>query len=101
MAFLDQIKRAADGTTFALKRATDRSKITSREASNRKNIANQFRDLLKNSVNGDEYADALSQAADNFALKEAYELGQKSKVLSKTKTGNVFSQEYDNLKNNC
>lgn len=98
LAFLDQIKRSADGTTYALKRATDRSKITSREASNRKNIANQFRDLLKNSVNGDEYADALSQAADNFALKDAYELGQKSKVLSKTKTGNVFSQEYDNLK---
>jgi hypothetical protein len=98
LAFLDQIKRSADGTTFALKRATDRSKITSREAGNRKNIANQFRDLLKNSVNGDEYADALSQAADNFALKEAYELGQKSKVLSKTKTGNVFSQEYENLK---
>ncbi len=98
LAFLDQIKRSADGTTFALKRATDRSKITSREASNRKNIANQFRDLLKNSVNGDEYADALSQAADNFALKDAYELGQKAKVLSKTKTGNVFSQEYDNLK---
>ena len=98
LAFLDQIKRSADGTTYALKRATDRSKITSREASNRKNIANQFRDLLKNSVNGDEYADALSQAADNFALKDAYELGQKAKVLSKTKTGNVFSQEYDNLK---
>jgi len=98
LAFLDQIKRAADGTTFALKRATDKSKITSREASNRKNIANQFRDLLKSSVNGDEYADALLQASDNFALKDAYELGQKAKVLSKTKTGNVFSQEYDNLK---
>ena len=98
LAFLDQIKRAADSTTFALKKSTGADKIDSRTVSNRKDISNQFRDLLKNSVDGDDYINALSQSADKFALNEAYDLGLKAKTLTKSKFGQTIDVQYESLK---
>jgi hypothetical protein len=97
LAFLDQIKRAADGVTFALKKSTGADKIDSRTVSNRKDISNQFRELLKNSVDGDDYINALSQSADKFALNEAYELGVKAKTLTKSKLGQTVDDQYQSL----
>lgn len=97
LAFLDQIKRAADGATFALKKSTGADKIDSRTVANRKDISSQFRELLKNSVDGDDYINALSQSADKFALNEAYDLGVKAKTLAKSKLGQTVDDQYQSL----
>jgi len=81
LEFLDLIKRVADQKTF---QQVVKGSINKQMAGPRKTIANNFRNLLKDSVNGDEYISALNQAADGFALKEAYDLGIKFKKPSAT-----------------
>lgn len=81
LEFLDLIKRVADQKTF---QQVVKGSINKQMAGPRKTIANNFRNLLKDSVNGEEYISALNQAADGFALKEAYDLGTKFKKPSAT-----------------
>jgi hypothetical protein len=98
LEFLDLIKRAADSKTYNLKTSSVGSeKITSAAANNRQKIANNFRNLLKGSVGGDEYVTVLNNASDRFSLIKAYELApklQKQSVKSK-----FFKTAFGNLKN--
>jgi len=93
LEFLDMIKRVADQTTF---KAVREGTIDAQMAGPRKKIANNYRDTLKSSVQGDEYVSALDQASDKFGLSDAYNKGiAANKVSANTKT---FKSAYDNLK---
>lgn len=93
LEFLDMIKRVADQTTF---KAVKEGTIDAQMAGPRKTIANNFRDILKSSVQGDEYVSALNQASDKFGLSDAYTKGiAANKVSANTKT---FKSAYDDLK---
>lgn len=96
LMFLDQIKRAVDTKTFALKTTTGSNKIDKRTVDLRKNVANQFRDLLKNSVKGDDYANVLNQASDRFALGDAFEMG--AKLRNRSIKSDTFKKAFNNLK---
>lgn len=96
LIFLDQIKRAVDTKTFALKATTSSNKIDKRTVDLRKNVANQFRDLLKNSVKGDDYANVLNQASDRFALGDAFEIG--AKLRKKSIRLETFQKAFNSLK---
>jgi len=96
LAFLDQIKRSADTKTFGLKTTTASNKIDSRTANNRKDVANQFRDLLKNSVKGDEYSTVLKKGADKFSLEEAFNQG--NKLQARTTKAETFRNYFNGLK---
>ena len=98
LEFLDLIKRAADSKTFNLKTSSVGSeKITSAAANNRQKIANNFRDLLKDSVDGNEYVTVLNNASDRFALIKAYELAPK--LQKKSVKSKFFKTAFENLKN--
>lgn len=93
LEFLNLIKRSADQQTFQKVRE---GSINKERARNRKKIANSFRESLKNSVVGSEYKDALSMAADRFALQDAFEKGV---MFGKKSTGaKTFNKEFNNLK---
>lgn len=96
LAFLDQIKRSADQKTFGLKTTTGSNKIDSRTASNRKDVANQYRDLLKDSVKGDEYSTALKKGADKFSLEDAFNQG--NKLQARTTKAETFKKYFNGLK---
>ena len=96
LEFFDLIKRVADQKTF---QQIIKGSINKQMAGPRKKIANNFRDLLKDSVNGDEYINALNQAADNFALKDAYDLGVKFKKPSATAVS--FDKQFTKFKTNA
>ena len=96
LEFLDMIKRAADQKTFQKVRE---GTIDKQMSGPRKTIANNFRNLLKESVEGEEYVTALNQAADRFALKEAFDLGVKFHKPSTT--GSAFEKTFNNLKTNA
>jgi len=96
LIFLDQIKRAVDAKTFALKTTTSSNKIDKRTVDLRKDVANQFRDLLKNSVKGDDYANVLNQASDRFALGDAFEMGKK--LRKKAIRVDAFKKQFNSLK---
>jgi hypothetical protein len=96
LIFLDQIKRAADAKTFALKTTTGSNKIDQRTVELRKDVANQFRDLLKNSVKGNDYANVLKQASDRFALGDAFEIG--AKLRKKSIKLDAFKTKFNSLK---
>jgi len=72
LEFLNLIKKSADTQTF---KKVKEGSINKERANNRKKIANSFRTVLKDSVEGTEYKDALSMAADRFALQDAFEKG--------------------------
>jgi hypothetical protein len=98
LEFLDLIKRAADSKTFNLKTSSVGSeKITEAAAINRQKIANNFRDLLKGSVDGDEYVAVLNNASDRFSLIKAYELAPK--LQKKSIKPEVFETAFKGLKN--
>ena len=96
LEFLDLIKRVADQKTF---QQVMKGSIDKQMSGPRKTIANNFRNLLKDSVNGDEYISALNQAADGFALKEAYDLGTKFKKPSATAVS--FDKQFTKFKTNA
>jgi hypothetical protein len=96
LEFLDLIKRVADQKTF---QQVMKGSIDKQMSGPRKAIANNFRNLLKDSVNGDEYISALNQAADGFALKEAYDLGTKFKKPSATAVS--FDKQFTKFKTNA
>ncbi|BAQ90444.1 hypothetical protein [uncultured Mediterranean phage uvMED] len=98
LEFLDLVKRAADSKTFNLKTSSVGSeRITGSVAGNRQKIANNFRELLKESLNGDEYITATNNASDRFSLINAYELAPKLQKAS-VKLG-PFKTAFNNLKN--
>ena len=92
LEFLDLIKKSADQQTFA--KVADRV-IDKEVARNRKKIANNFRNILKNSVLGSEYKDALSMAADRFALQDAFEKGVMFRKPSTS--AKAFNKEFNKL----
>lgn len=96
LEFLDLIKRVADQKTY---QQVIKGSINKQMAGPRKTIANNFRNLLKDSVNGDEYISALNQAADSFALKDAYDLGVKFKKPSATAVS--FDKQFTKFKTNA
>lgn len=96
LEFLDLIKREADQKTF---QQVMKGSINKQMAGPRKTIANNFRNLLKESVEGDEYVSALNQAADSFALKDAYDLGVKFKKPSATAVS--FNKQFTKFKTNA
>lgn len=96
LEFLDLIKRKADQKTF---QQVMKGSINKQMAGPRKTIANNFRNLLKESVEGDEYVSALNQAADSFALKDAYDLGVKFKKPSATAVS--FNKQFTKFKTNA
>jgi len=96
LEFLDLIKRVADQKTF---QQVIKGSINKQMSGPRKAIANNFRNLLKESVNGDEYISALNQASDGFALKEAFDLGAKFKKPSATSVS--FSKQFTKFKTNA
>jgi len=96
LEFLDLIKRVADQKTY---QQIMKGSINKQMSGPRKKIANNFRDLLKNAVNGDEYVGALNQAADNFALKDAFDLG--SKFHKPSATGKMFEKQFKKFKTNA
>lgn len=96
LEFLDLIKRVADQKTF---QQIMKGSINKQMAGPRKAIANNFRNLLKESVDGDEYVSALNQAADSFALKDAYDLGVKFKKPSATAV--ALEKQFTKFKTNA
>jgi len=92
LEFLDLIKKSADQQTYA--KVADRS-IDKEMAKNRKKIGNSFRDILKDSVLGSEYKDALSMAADRFALQDAFEKGVMFRKPSTS--AKAFNKEFNKL----
>jgi hypothetical protein len=93
LEFLNLIKRSADQQTF---QKIKEGSINTERARNRKKIANAFRENLKDSVLGTEYKDALSMAADRFALQNAFEKGAMFKKPSSS--AKAFDKEFNNLK---
>ena len=93
LEFLDMIKRVADQQTFE---KILKGKINKQQSGPRKLIANNFRDLLKNSVKGDDYISALNQSSDKFLLQVAFELG--TKLHKKSATSEFFNKQFNNLK---
>tara|TARA_Y100001937_G_scaffold40090_2_gene56935 strand:+ start:1819 stop:3957 length:2139 start_codon:yes stop_codon:yes gene_type:complete len=89
LEFLDQIKRVADQQTFE---KIIKGSINKQMSGPRKKIANDFRELLKNSVKGDEYVNALNQAADSFLLQDAFNLG--AKFHKPTATAKAFENQF-------
>ncbi len=89
LEFLDLIKRVADQKTFA--KIRDNS-IDKQMALPRRKIANNFRNLLKDSVEGDEYVNALDQAADSFLLQDAFNLG--AKFHKPSATAKAFENQF-------
>tara|TARA_R110001592_G_scaffold363154_1_gene680725 strand:+ start:971 stop:3115 length:2145 start_codon:yes stop_codon:yes gene_type:complete len=96
LEFLDMIKRAADQKTYQKVRE---GTIDKQMSGPRKTIANNFRNLLKESVEGEEYVTALNQASNRFELKEAFDLGVKFHKPSAT--GNAFEKTFNALKSNA
>tara|TARA_R110002020_G_scaffold288931_2_gene504414 strand:+ start:1052 stop:3268 length:2217 start_codon:yes stop_codon:yes gene_type:complete len=96
LEFFDLIKRVADQKTY---QQIIKGSINKQMALPRKTIANNFRDLLKDSVNGDEYISALNQAADNFALKDAYDLG--AKFHKPSTTAKAFDNQFSKFGTNA
>lgn len=96
LEFFDLIKRVADQKTF---QQIVKGSINKQMAGPRKTIANNFRDLLKDSVSGDEYINALNQAADNFALKDAYDLG--AKFHKPSTTAKAFNNQFSKFNTNA
>tara|TARA_R100000808_G_C2155259_1_gene167277 strand:- start:10485 stop:12701 length:2217 start_codon:yes stop_codon:yes gene_type:complete len=96
LEFFDLIKRVADQKTY---QQIIKGSINKQMAGPRKKIANNFRDLLKESVKGNEYINALNQAADNFALKDAYDLG--AKFHKPSATAKSFNNEFSKLNTNA
>ena len=96
LEFFDLIKRVADQKTY---QQIIKGSINKQMAGPRKTIANNFRDLLKDSVNGDEYISALNQAADNFALKDAYDLG--AKFHKPSTTAKAFDNQFSKFNTNA
>jgi len=98
LEFLDLIKRAADSKTYNLKTSSVGSeKIPPPVVQNRRKIANNFRDLLKESVDGNEYVTVLNNASDRFDLIKAYELAPK--LQKKSVKSKFFKTAFENLKN--
>jgi hypothetical protein len=93
LEFLNLIKRSADTKTFQKVRE---GSIDKEMAKNRRKIANSFRENLKNSVVGSEYKDALSMAADKFALQEAFDKGVR--FNKKSASARAFNKEFNSLK---
>ena len=93
LEFLDMVKRVADQSTY--KKVRDGT-IDKQMAGPRRQIANNFREKLKQSVDGDEYETVLSEAADNFSLKEAYDFG--SQFGKGSATAKAFAKKFSNLK---
>lgn len=96
LEFLDLIKRVADQKTF---QQIVKGSINKQMAGPRKTIANNFRKLLKDSVVGDEYVSALDQAADSFALKDAFDLG--SKFHKPSTTAIAFDKQFSKFNTNA
>ena len=93
LEFLDLVKRVADRKAF--KEYQDRT-IDKSMMGTRKKITNNFRNILKNSIDGDEYALATKSAADIFDLEDAYKLGvdsYKTNIPSPK-----FFKNFENLK---
>lgn len=92
LEFLDLIKKSADQQTFQKIRE---GSINKQRSNSRKKIANQFRNLLKDNVVGNEYKDALGMAADKFALQDAFDKG----VLFRKPSTNAknFNKEFNKL----
>ena len=95
LEFLDLIKKSADQQTY--QKVVDGS-INKDRAISRKKIANNFRNILKESTIGDEYAEVLKQGADKFSLLEAFEKGTIAHKPSSN--AKLFFKEYNNLKTN-
>jgi len=96
LEFLDQIKRSADQKTFA---KVQEGKISKEMAGPRKKIANNFRNLLKNSIEGEEYVTALNQASDRFELQKAFDLAVK--FYKPSVTSKAFEKTFNTLKSNA
>ncbi len=96
LEFLDLIKRVADQKTY---QQIVKGSINKQMAGPRKAIANNFRNLLKDSVEGDEYLTALNQASDSFTLKDAFDLGAKFKKPSSTAIS--FEKQFNKLETNA
>lgn len=96
LEFLDMIKRAADQRTYQKVRE---GTIDKQMSGPRKKIANNFRDLLKESAEGEEYVTALNQASNRFELKEAFDLGVKFHKPSATV--GTFEKIFNSLKSNA
>ena len=95
LEFLDQIKRAVDRKTFNLQTTTTVEKIGPDVVLSRKNVANQFREILKDSTKGGEYATALAKSADKFALNDAFKLGQQ--LQKRSTKGSDFKKSFNDL----
>tara|TARA_R110002153_G_scaffold3456_1_gene16735 strand:+ start:127 stop:2286 length:2160 start_codon:yes stop_codon:yes gene_type:complete len=95
LEFLDMVKRVADTNTY--KKVRDGT-IDKQMAGPRRQIANNFREKLKQSVKGDEYVSVLSEAADNFSLKEAYDFG--SQFGKSSATAKAFNSQFSKFKSN-
>lgn len=92
LEFLDLVKRVADRKAF--KEYQDRT-IDKSMMGDRKKITNDYRNILKNSIDGDEYALATKSAADVYDLEDAYKLGVDS---YKKNTSEKFFKNFENLK---
>jgi len=93
LEFLDMIKREADTITY--RKGVREGTISPSTMRVNKKLANNFRELLKESVTGSEYNTALKEGADRFALQEAYELGTK---FSKPTMITQFEKQFNALK---
>jgi hypothetical protein len=93
LEFLDMVKRVADQSTYKKVRE---GTIDKQMAGPRRQIANNFREKLKQSVNGDEYETVLLEAADNFSLKEAYNFG--SQFGKGSATAKAFDKQFSKFK---
>ena len=93
LEFLDMIKREADQITY--QKAVREGSISNATARVNKKLASNFRELLKDSVNGSEYNTALKKGADKFALTEAFEKGVK---FTKPSSITEFEKQFSLLK---
>ena len=92
---MDLIKKSVDQQTF---QKVKEGSINKTRSLSRKKIANNFRNILKDSVLGNEYEDALKIAADRFALQDAFEKGvlfRKPSASAKT-----FDKEFNAFETN-
>lgn len=74
LEMLDQMKRVADNKIFSNVKLKGLQK---QQANLQKGVVSDFRNLVKNSANGNEYKNALANASDKLSLNEAFEDGMK------------------------
>lgn len=95
LEFLDLIKKSVDQQTF---QKVKEGSINKTRSLSRKKIANNFRNILKDSVLGNEYEDALKIAADRFALQDAFEKGVMFRKPSAS--AKAFNKEFNAFETN-